>query len=279
MIAPVTAHEGVVVEIGGMPILLRTGDKPFRRILQERYRGFTTLDAVPEIDFQIRLHDSTTGGDPDAELQVQQQNGSWTLRRGDFLAEWHPTLQCGQVHQSPNPYAIDSVLRIVHSLILAPRGGFLVHAASAIRGGRAFLFAGVSGAGKTTISRLAPVDTVLLSDEISYVRRGRDAYHACGTPFSGELAKVGENVSAPIAAVFLLAKGQQNCIEPINQADAIRSLLRNILFFAEDEELVKLVFQSASDFVNAVPVHRLTFVPDHRVWDLITGASGEAIHE
>jgi hypothetical protein len=269
MIAHVTADDGVVVEIGGMPILLRTGDELFRRILQERYRGFTTLDAVPEIDFQISLHDSTTGEDPDAELQVQRQNGSWTLRRGDFLAEWHPTLQCGQVHQSPNPYAIDSVLRIVHSLILAPQGGFLVHAASAIRDNRAFLFAGVSGAGKTTISRLAPRDAILLSDEISYVRRGADGYHASGTPFSGELAQVGENVSAPIVALFVLAKGQQNCIERIDQADAVRLLLRNILFFANDQQLVELVFQSAWDFVNAVPVYRLTFVPDQRVWDLV----------
>ena len=58
--------------------------------------------------------------------------------------------------QSANPYSIDAALRIIHSLILARQGGLLVHAASAVRNGKAFLFAGVSGAGKTTISRLAP---------------------------------------------------------------------------------------------------------------------------
>lgn len=269
MMGSVHTPDGVVVEIGGMPISLRTEDEPFRSLLQERYRGFTDADSVPQADFQIHLHDWATGVDADADLKVERKNGSWILQRGDFIAEWHPTSRRGHVRQSRNPYAIDSVLRIVHSLILAGQQGFLVHAASAIRGGQAFLFAGASGAGKTTISRLAPADAILLSDEISYVRRDRDGYHACGTPFSGELAKVGENVSAPIAAVFLLAKGQQNCIEPINQADALRSLLRNILFFAEDEELVKLVFLSAWDFVNAVPVRRLTFVPDQRVWNLV----------
>jgi hypothetical protein len=270
---------GVVVEIGGMPILLRTQDEPFCSLLQERYCGFTASASVPQVDLQTHLQDSTPGMDADTDLEVRRQNGGWILQRGDFVAEWHPSSHRGHVRQSRNPYAIDSVLRVVHSLILAGQQGFLVHAASAIRGGRAFLFAGVSGAGKTTISRLAPADAVLLSDEISYVRCLRNGYHACGTPFSGELAKVGENVSAPIAALFFLAKGLQNCIESMNQADAVRSLLRNILFFAEDEELVKLVFQSAWDFVNAVPVRRLTFMPDHRVWDLITGASGEAIHE
>jgi len=267
-----TARDGVVVEIGGMPILLRTGDESFRRILQDRYSGFTSLNSVPEIDFEISVHDPATELDPDCDLEVQRHDDRWILRRGDFIAEWQSTSGRGRVRQSQNPYAIDSVLRIIHSLILVSQGGFLLHAASAIRGGQAFLFAGISGAGKTTISRLAPSDAILLTDEISYVRRRPDGYCACGTPFSGELAKVGENVSAPIAVLFLLAKGQQNCVEPVEQADAVCFLLRNILFFAQDQELVKLVFQSALNFVNAVPVRRLVFVPDERVWDLIVRA-------
>lgn len=95
------------------------------------------------------------------------------MTRGDFQAEWDTASRRGWVRQTANPYGIDAVLRILHSLILAPQGGFLVHAASAVRHGRAFLFAGVSGAGKTTISRLAPPDVKLLTDEISYVREFR----------------------------------------------------------------------------------------------------------
>ena len=135
--------------------------------------------------------------------------------------------------------------------------------------GKPFCFPVVSGAGKTTISRLAPPDATLLTDEISYVRREGNQYIACGTPFAGELARVGENCSAPLSAFFLLEKGLQNRIEPIGPSEAIRRLLRNILFFADDPELVKLVFQSACEFASLVPIHRLVFVPDQRVWDII----------
>ena len=48
-----------------------------------------------------------------------------------------------------------------------------------------------------------------------------------------------------------------------------RALLENILFFAHDSELVSKVFESACDLVRRVPVYRLTFVPDARVWELI----------
>jgi hypothetical protein len=69
--------------------------------------------------------------------------------------------------------------------------------------------------------------------------------------------------------VYLLHKAAENKIESVNPAEAIRRLMRNILFFAHDPELVRLVFESACAFVAAVPVYRLSFFPDERVWDLI----------
>jgi hypothetical protein len=135
--------------------------------------------------------------------------------------------------------------------------------------GRAFLFSGVSGAGKTTIARLAPSDVTLLTDEISYVVKDSREYFAFGTPFAGELARVGENLRAPLAEVFLLTQGPTNKIEPLDTAVAAHALLRNTLFFAEDPEMVDAVFQSVCDFVRRVPVRRLTFLPDAKVWELI----------
>lgn len=251
-----------------MPILLHTQDDAFRQLLARRYAGFVESSAPPRFEFDIELT-TPTRKTPDEDVRVEMQDGTWRLRRGDFRAQWNPQAGRGRIRQSANPYSIDSVLRIVHTLILAKEGGFLLHSASAIRNRRAFLFSGVSGAGKTTISRLAPPDVTLLTDEVSYIRRVEAGYHACGTPFAGELARVGENCSAPIACLFFLEQGHKNKIEPIAQSEAIRRLMRNILFFAEDAELVRKVFQSACAFVESVPVRRLTFTPDSRVWGLI----------
>jgi hypothetical protein len=49
----------------------------------------------------------------------------WKLTRGDFYAEWDPSSRRGRIHQSANPYSIDAVLRIVHTLVLAGKDGFL----------------------------------------------------------------------------------------------------------------------------------------------------------
>jgi len=258
----------ITVDIGGMPILLHTQDDSFRQLLARRYAGFVDSAVSPRFEFDIELTTPSRKA-PDEDVRVEMRDGTWRLGRGDFRAQWDPGARRGRIRQSANPYSIDSVLRIVHTLILAHEGGFLLHSAGAIRNGRAFLFSGVSGAGKTTISRLAPPDVTLLTDEVSYVRRVDAGYRACGTPFAGELARVGENCSAPIASLFFLKQGPENKIEAVAKSEAVRRLMRNILFFAEDAALVEEVFQSACEFVERVPVQQLTFTPDSRVWGMI----------
>jgi len=287
-----------VVEVGGIGIALHTTSARFASMVEDRYAGFVTQDGAADLSFEVELFDprerefenarrrgisleellEDSFAEPPDDLAVTCEHRIWRIHRGDFDAHWNPQTGRGHIRQTVNPYALDSVLRIVHSLVLAQQGAFLIHAASAIRNGRAFLFSGVSGAGKTTISRLAPPDATLLTDEISYVRKNvqkngmkhRSAnYRAHGTPFAGELARLGENCSAPLDTLYMLAQGPENRIDEIHPVEATQMLLRNILFFAHDADLVHRVFEAACRFVERVPVRRLTFRLDAAVWDLI----------
>lgn len=270
-----TGRHTSIVEIGRIPISLSTDSPAFRELLLQRYSGFLS-SSRPEamLEFDLLEHGSVS----DDDVRVWRDGTDWRIERGDFRACWNPQTGHGLVRQPPNPYSLDSVLRIVHSLILAGRGGFLLHAASAICEGRAYLFSGISGAGKTTMTRLAPPDVTLLTDEVSYIQPAAGGYAAFGTPFAGELAKAGENCSAPISGLFFLEKGPDNRVEDISASDSMRRLLRNILFFAEDPVLVERLLQTACDFVSRVPVRRLTFYPDARVWDTVRQFQGEALH-
>lgn len=274
MTATVRKHS-CVVAIGDIPVSLSTDSEGFRDLLCQRYSGFLSSSrAEYELDFQL----AEQGTVSDDDVRVRREGREWRIERGDFHAQWNPDSGRGWVKQTPNPYSLDSVLRILHSLILAARGGFLLHAASAVCDGRAYLFSGVSGAGKTTMTRLAPSGINLLTDEISYVRPGAGGYRAYGTPFAGELARAGENCSAPVSALFFLEKGPANRIEEISPAEAVRRSMRNILFFADDRELVEKLLATACDFVARVPIRRLTFYPDSQVWNTIRSFEGEPAH-
>jgi hypothetical protein len=266
MKALVVGVDELVIAIGGMPIALRTGEAGFRELLRNRYAGFLAPGVPAELTFDIELIPSVACSE---DLQVSFRDRDCTLKRGDFRAQWNMAERRGHIRQTANPYSSDSVLRVAHTLMLAQNKGFLLHASSAVRHGKAFLFSGVSGAGKTTLVRLAPADAQVLTDEISYVRMLEQGYTAFGTPFAGDLGRPGTNTSAPISALYFLEKAPVNGLEPVPAAEAVRLLMRNILFFTQDSDLVDLVFQTACALVNEVPCWRLSFYPDRRVWDLI----------
>jgi hypothetical protein len=263
-----TAIHAVVVEIGGIPIRLLTDDAAFLHLVQDRYHGFLSSERRAAVDLSVDLVPPSVISDQE-DVRVVREQARWIAERADFRFAWDPQSSTARVRQFANPYSLDGVLRIMHTLFLARRGGFLLHAASAVRNDRAFLFFGPSGAGKTTIVRLAPSDTTLLTDEISYVRNERSEYFAHGTPFTGELGRSGENISAPIAGLYYLVQAPRNNLTAMKPAEAVRVLLESVLFFAEDQDLVTLVFQSACDVVSRLAVYKLEFKRDQSVWNIL----------
>ncbi len=255
--------------IGRVSFRLETASERFRELLVARYSGFVAAVKNPDISLQITLRTPTEEVSPDDDLLVTSRGRVWNFKRGDFFAEWNCTTGFGTVTQHDSPYAIDSVIRVALSLFLASRSGLLVHGASAIRDGRAYMFAGVSGAGKTTISRLAPPSSTLLSDEVSLIRLTDRGYFCFGTPFSGELATPGENTQAPLDTVYFLEQSANNEVAAIGDLDANRCLLRNVLFFSQDTSLVNAIFDTVCDLTRKVPTKRLKFAPTPEVWEII----------
>jgi hypothetical protein len=261
------ATHAVVVSIGGMPIHLFSDDLPFLATVQGRYTGFLSSGSQSATNLFVTI--AERGIPHQIDIRVERNSGQWSAERADFRLDWDPQSRSGRIEQRANIYSLDSALRILHTILLAEQGGFLLHAASAILNGRAHLFFGPSGAGKTTITRAAPRQAILLTDEISYVRGDGEKYLAYGTPFTGELAKSGENISAPIAALYYLVKAPTNRLTLMKPADAVRVLLESVLFFAEDRDLVNLLFASVCDLIGKLPVYQLEFAPGQGVWDLV----------
>ena len=248
-----------------MGIALQTDSGDVYDRVSQRYSSFVS-DAAPEFTVDLSV------GTPEqyrSSIYVRADGGAWRLTSHDFDGNLDLDRRCGRICHSPESYAYDSALRIAYSFLTAMRGGFLLHAASAARNGRAYVFAGVSGAGKTTLTRLGPPDVTILTDEIAHVLPAAGGYVSSGTPFFGEFGRPGENVSVPIEGLFLLAKGPENRLDDIPPAEACRMLMRNILFFGQDAGLGRRIFDSALDFVRRIPVRLLTFRPEPSVWDLI----------
>ncbi|MDI6723991.1 MAG: hypothetical protein QMD61_05040 [Methanobacterium sp.] len=259
----------VSISIGGIPVKITLDDELFLNEILEKYSNFIVDDIDPTINLEIEVLEDESGHNillevPKLTLESEElYKIFWNSFSGEFdIHSMKGKLRCR------SQLDLNNYLRIIYSLVLLEEQGFLVHAASLIRNGIGYLFPGKSGTGKTTISRLSN-DSILLSDEVSLVKKVDGEYNIFGTPFWGELAIAGENTQAPLKSVFLPKKDQENYITPAKSVKTLEHLIPNVLFFLSDNEFNMQLFNICHDFVNVIPAYELHFLPDPSFWSVI----------
>ena len=260
------------IEIAGLRTAILTRDPEVAAVVRDRYKGFLSAGTP---DWRIEIGAQPAGGRPVAgDVTVRRDGGParFLVERADFAGTVDLTKCSGSVALTDsNEFSVDSFLRIVYSLALVEARGLVVHAASLVRSGKAYLFCGPSGSGKTTVSRLSR-DAILLSDELSIVRiYGAEAL-CYGTPFWGELARAGEDRAAPLVGIYFLHKAERHAVEAIGPRRALERLLPNVLFFAREADLTARVLGISADLVEAVPCFDLSFRPDPGFWEVVEDA-------
>jgi len=157
--------------LGPFRATLTTPDPAIVEAARRRWTPFLTDGPT---DWSLRIAVDGRDGPPGAGVRVARDGvpGRFDLSRHDFRG----TLDLGRravdvAVAEADELTLDSLLRVALTLALLPSRGLLVHAASLARGGRGYLFPGVSGAGKTTLTRLSAGATPL-SDELSIVTLG-----------------------------------------------------------------------------------------------------------
>jgi hypothetical protein len=258
--------------IAGLRATIESRHRDVLDVVRDRYKGFLSPGAAAwRIAVEVR---PATGHRPDGDVLVAPDGapGRFTVRRPDFAGTAAlPIHRASVTFADANEYSIDSFLRILYSLALVETRGLIVHAASLVRNGRAYLFCGRSGSGKTTLARLS-TDATLLSDELSIVEISDGRVRCHGTPFWGELARAGDDTSAPLGGIYFLHHGPRHVLETVTPRQAVERLLPNVLFFARDADLTGQVLDIAAGLVAAAPCYDLSFRLDPGFWEVIDRA-------
>jgi len=164
----------------------------------------------------------------------------------------------------PLEYPLDELL-LIH--LLAKGRGIEVHACGAVDAdGDGHLFAGQSGAGKTTMARLweKHVGGQILSDDRIVLRKVGTQIFMYGTPWHGEGA-LASPAKVPLKQVYFLRHGRTNDLRPVATAAAVGRLLSCAFPLFYDRAALEFSLAFLAEVAHLVPCGELEFLPDATV--------------
>ena len=162
-------------------------------------------------------------------------------------------------------FAIDNAAMLIYAFRTVSLNTLLFHSSVTVRDGKAYMFLGHSGTGKSTHSRqwLAAFEEAwLLNDDNPVVRILESGeVRVYGSPWSGKTAcYVAED--APVQALVQLAQAPENKIERLRMTQAYPYILASVSGLKILPESMDAIYGSIARLLELCPVYRLECLPD-----------------
>ena len=162
-------------------------------------------------------------------------------------------------------YAIDNAAMFLFCFSTAAAMTLVMHSSTVVKDGRAYMFLGRSGAGKSTHSRMWLQNipgTELLNDDNPVVRVGDDGVaRVYGSPWSGKTPCY-RNASAPAGALVRIVQAPVNRISQQNVTEAYAQILSSSSGFRPIARLADGFHETTAAFALSVPCYTLECLAD-----------------
>lgn len=236
------------------------------------------VGAIPEYDAEMIYEPEHAGIGFITSRASRLSNGSLIL---DFMhiedsvlrlrMKMSPALDRAEIVLAPGGDSNDTFF-LTHALMIAfmlatcGNGTLLIHASSVLFGGKAYLFQGKSGTGKSThaslwVHNIAGAE--LLNDDNPVIRFKDDGVAmAYGSPWSGK-THCYRNVAAPIGAFVRIVRAKENVLQGLSPLRAYASLTASVFFMPFlGDGLREKRHRTLERLAGAVPCREMHCRPD-----------------
>jgi hypothetical protein len=292
--APAVLHQPSQFFLGGLSYVLNVPNPPIRLDAGEAYRSFLLSDPTPSRTSKVVRVTCVVAENPSFLGEaIFRSDATWAiLARGHdralefrspdgevlYVAQFRPGADDVTVLCSPRllgtretttaipPYPLDQVL----TMYLLDGAGVVLHAAGALVGCQGIALAGVSGAGKSTVMRLADgrPGWQPLSDDRVILRLDGDLATIHGTPWPGE-GQVAENLCGPLARLLFLDQASTNEVRSLAPQEALGRLLRMVSVPWYDREYLGRALAACGGILERVPSALLAFRREQGALDAV----------
>lgn len=145
---------------------------------------------------------------------------------------------------------------------------FLLHSSVVKINGKAVLFSGPSGMGKSTQANLWAeyLGAEILNGDRCVVMKKADGFYGGGSVWAGT-SGIYRPEQAPIAGIFLLGQAKENHVHKLG-IEALKPLFSQSTVNSWDSEFMEKILQLYAELLDTVPVYRLDCRPDREAVEL-----------
>ncbi|MBT2679810.1 hypothetical protein J7E38_12420 [Bacillus sp. ISL-35] len=235
--------------------------------INKLFKSIKSTNQIPGIKIEIKFG----YGRPfvDYLVSIKKDADKIYFQRSDYLIDSTPDYTSATIHVHDELALKHALMNLYSSYIVYHNWGLLIHSSCAIEDGRAHIFAGHSGAGKSTAARLSE-PRALLSDEATIVKISENGITVFDSPFRSELQSTGYQQPRSLAGIQLLHQAESNRIEMIRKPEALLSLMDKVFYWSHDTAETQRIMGLLRTLVEKVPVYELYFRKDPTFWELIS---------
>lgn len=141
--------------------------------------------------------------------------------------------------------------------------GLYLHSSAIEREGRAYLFSGPSGMGKSTHTRLWQSifpDARVFNDDKPALRCLNGTWFAYGTPWCGKDG-ININMKVPLGGICFLRRGETNSIRRLSPLEASTRIISQTIYRFPTAEHLDVLLGHVEKLVSRIPVYELFCTP------------------
>ena len=220
-------------------------------------------------------HVFTDSPEPDMpRIEMYSKNDEWFFRvaisqQGEVVSAMRCSADWSKVamwlHPDYTRFAIDNALMLTFAFVTAPLHTLLFHSSVTVLDGKAYMFLGRSGTGKSTHSeqwRKAFAESRLLNDDNPVVRLSENGnVRVYGSPWSGKTPCY-KNESAPLQALVQLEQAPYNKMERLKMTQAYPHILSSVSGLKTQARMMDQLYGSIAQLLETTPVYRLECLPN-----------------
>lgn len=203
------------------------------------------------------------------EVAHFRENGNIIFRRADYQIVVDSDFNVAKLYFHDDLALKHAMMNLYSSFIVFHNWGLLIHSSAVVNDRKAFIFAGQSGAGKSTSAMLSMPRTIL-SDEAAIVKVEKGKATVYHSPFRSEIKPTNLTEYSPVEGIYLLHQSLDIHKHSIKKSDAFLLLMDKVFYWSKEAEDTKKIVSLLKNLVNLTPVHQLYFQKNDKFWEAIS---------